>query len=144
MGPAGGKSKDPRRLVALIHALALTTPQRVNMENSRASFPQLLQKFESSIERMDAIDYVRQAQAMIGHDITASHGGTLESVAPHIRAQVLVVVGTQDHMVTPGPARRLAKLLKAQMLELTGDCGHIVTSCEMGLMGPVVRNFIAR
>lgn len=142
MGATGVASKDPRRLVALIHALALTTPQRVNFEYSRETFSHLLQRFEGSIERMDSIDYLRQAQAMLAHDIASS--SPLESIAARIRAQMLVVVGTQDHVVTPGPALRLAKLTGAQILELTGECGHMVTSCEMGLMAPVVRNFLSK
>jgi homoserine O-acetyltransferase len=33
-------------------------------------------------------------------------------------------------MVNPGPAREFAGVLRAPIVELNGDCGHIATGCE--------------
>ena len=43
-------------------------------------------------------------------------------------------------MVNPGPALEWAPWLKASIMELNGDCGHIVTGCE----APKVATAVAR
>ena len=40
----------------------------------------------------------------------------MEKAAAAVKAQVLVIVGARDQMVTPGPALDFAKLLRAQIL----------------------------
>jgi homoserine O-acetyltransferase len=92
----------------------------------------------------DANDKIRQAQAMMDLDVAASFGGSLERAAASVKAKVFVIVASFDHTVTPGPAREFARLLHAPLLELTGDCGHLATSCESQKINAAVADFLAQ
>jgi homoserine O-acetyltransferase len=68
----------------------------------------------------------------------------MQRAAASVQAKTLVVVATQDHMVNPGPALRFAAWAKADVLKLTGNCGHMATGCESAKLTPAVRAFLAQ
>jgi homoserine O-acetyltransferase len=89
-----------------------------------------------------AYDLSGQLHAMIDHDVAAPFGGSLEQAASQIQAEAFVVVGLTDHVVTPGPALELARLLGARTLQLANDCGHQAPSCEPEIFNSAVREFL--
>jgi homoserine O-acetyltransferase len=132
------------RTVADIHALALQTPQYRDRETSPRQFREFLAATErDTMAGFDTNDWYRQAQAMMGHDVSRPFGGDMRKAAATVRARVLVVVSRQDHMVTPGPALDFAKLLGARTLELNSDCGHVATGCEEPRIAAALARFLA-
>jgi homoserine O-acetyltransferase len=79
---------------------------------------------------------------MINHDISAPFQGSWERVGETVQADTLVVVATQDHVVNPTPALELARILGAQVVELTGPCGHIAFICEREVAQEAVEKFL--
>ncbi len=67
-----------------------------------------------------------------------------EQAAAAVRARVLVIVSEQDHMVNPASSLEFARLLKAETLELTNDCGHIAAACEGDKMAAAITRFLSR
>ena len=131
------------RTVADIHALALQTPELRDRETSPGKFPEYLASTErGTMEGFDTNDWYRQAQAMMGHDVSKLFGGDMQKAAGVVRARVLVVASLQDHMVTPWPALDFAKLLKAQTLELNSDCGHLAVGCEEAKIAAAIARFL--
>ena len=124
-------------------ALILTTPAEFNRRMTREKLFAELERAKG-VQGFDANDKIRQDQAMMAHDVSAPFGGSLERAAAAVRARVLVVVAAQDHTVTPGPATEFARLLKAQLLTLEGDCGHLAPGCESQRLNPAVADFLAR
>ena len=53
-----------------------------------------------------------------------------------------MVVSVHDHMVTPGPAIEFAKLSRAQLLELSGNCGHNAPKCELAKIAGAITKFL--
>jgi homoserine O-acetyltransferase len=84
-----------------------------------------------SLDRLDPADYISQLHAIIGHDI-----GPVTALEP----RALLIVALQDQLVNPTPSRQLAKTIGADLVTLSGDCGHIATSCE----GEIVRREVTR
>jgi homoserine O-acetyltransferase len=66
----------------------------------------------------------------------------MERAAAAVKAKVFVVVATHDHVVTPQPARDFAALLRAPMLELDSDCGHLAPGCEDAKVSAAVAAFL--
>jgi homoserine O-acetyltransferase len=122
-------------------ALILTTPAEFNRRMTREKFFAELEHAKT-VKGFDANDKIRQDQAMMAHDVSAPFGGSMERAAAAVRARVLVVVAAQDHTVTPGPATEFAHLLKAQLLTLEGDCGHLAPGCESRKLNPAVAEFL--
>src|SRR5229473_143456 len=83
----------------------------------------------------DANDKIRQAQAMMALDVSEPFGGLLARAAAVVKAKVFVIAAKFDHVVTPGPALEFAPLIKAKVLELESDCGHLAPSCEAQKVG---------
>jgi homoserine O-acetyltransferase len=144
-GMRGGVPRDS--LLAVLEglqALALQTPAYVN-RSAPDSADALIQRAVAGLEgRFDPWDWASQLRAMLGHDVSRADGGSLEAAAKRVKARTLLVVAAQDHMVTPATIRDWAKWTGAEVLELAGDCGHLATGCEQGLVRPAVVTFLSR
>jgi len=123
-------------------ALLLTTPDNYNAQMTREKiFDELKKAADQKGGGFDANDKIRQDQAMMSQDIGAPYGG-LDKAAARVKAKVFIVVSRYDHVVTPGPATEFAKLIKAPLLELLGDCGHLAPSCESQSVNPAISKFL--
>ncbi|MDT5268736.1 MAG: hypothetical protein QOH49_922 [Acidobacteriota bacterium] len=122
-------------------ALLLTTPDEFNRRMTREKLFAELERAKT-VKGFNANDKIRQDQAMMTHDVSAPFDGSMERAAASVKARVLVVVAARDHVVTPGPATEFARLLKAQLLTLEGDCGHLAPGCESQKVNPAVATFL--
>lgn len=84
-----------------------------------------------------------QTEAMITHDITRDFEGNLRLAAAHMKTKLLVVVGDDDRVVTPGPAREFARQSVTPIVELDADCGHGDPWCAQDEFAYALRTFIA-
>jgi len=133
------------RTRADIEALAIQTPAYRVAHTKPEDFQKFLDAEESgSIHGFDANNWIRQAQAMMGHDVSRPFGGDMSNAAAAVKARVLIVVGLQDHMVNPTPALAFARMLRTSTMELDSDCGHVVTDCEQTKIGTAIAQFLAR
>jgi len=142
----GGNYTTRPRLdtVAEIHNLALTTPAYRVRETAATKFPEFLDGIDKDgLGRMDANDWLRQLKAMMTHNIASPFGDSFEGAAKQVKAKVMVVAATQDHMVNPTPAMEFAGILHATVVQLTGDCGHLEPGCDKAVAAPKVREFLA-
>ena len=87
-------------------------------------------------------DYVAQLSAMINHDIYTASGKSEQQMASFIKADMLVVSVSSDHMVNPATALKLANALGAEKLVLDSNCGHLGTTCELDHVAARVKNFL--
>jgi homoserine O-acetyltransferase len=128
-----------------IHSLNLTTPAYRVANTPPQDFPQFLAKTEQdTLKSFDANDWIRQLQAMMAQDVSKPFGGSMEKAATVVRARVLVIPSAQDHMVNPTPALDFGKLIHAQTLELTSDCGHLSPGCEGKKMDSAIQEFLEK
>jgi len=130
------------REVEQISDLALSTPEHYNQEMTREKFFESLKKPADT--HFDSNDRLRQAQAMMGLDVSAAFGGSMEKAAAAVKAPMLIIVDAHDHMVTPGPALNFAKLKGAQTLVLENDCGHLGPGCDLPKVSAAVAEFLGK
>jgi homoserine O-acetyltransferase len=123
--------------------ILLTTPDHYNKQTSRQKILEELKKArEARGGGFDANDKIRQVEAMMSLDVTEPFGGSMEKAVAKVKAKVFVVVAKFDHVVTPGPAMEFAQLLKAPVMVLEGDCGHLANSCESEKVNTAVKEFL--
>ena len=132
-----------RRINSNIQMLNMQTPGYVVKDTPAHQFEALMVTDEGSIDLMPSRDRALQLNAMIHHDISAKFDGSWEDVHKTIKARLLIVVATQDHVMNPGPAQELATALGAHKLELTGNCGRRAASCEREKLQPTIVRFLA-
>jgi homoserine O-acetyltransferase len=83
-----------------------------------------------------------QVRAMIGHDVSTPYGGDMARAAARVRAQVLVIVTPEDHVVTPWPALEWAELLGGEAVTLSSDCGHNGLRCDAETLSIATQRFL--
>ncbi len=129
-------------MVSYLHQMNLSTPEFRVDHTTREGFAQFFARTGEEMHTgTDANDYLRQLQAMLSQDI--AHGGDIFAVARIIQAKMLIINAEQDHMVNPIPALAFAKLIHAQTMVLTSDCGHMAPGCELSKVAPVINAFLA-
>ena len=140
----GDYTENPSRAVQFeIGGLVLSSPERYNSEHKRDDVLPSIRKALAE-PGQDANNHIRQAEAMMAHDVSAPFGGSMERAAAAVKAKVLVIVSPEDHTVTPQPAMEFAKLLHAELLQVDSPCGHLSTACESQRIDERVRNFLAQ
>ena len=133
------------RAVLDLHNFALTTPAYRAAQTSRDAFEAWVTAREAETS-FDWNDWHRQLEAMMAHDVTKAHGGSMEAAARQVKAKALFVIAEQDHMVSPIPARAFAKAMGqgAKIVVLDGPCGHLAPTCEATKLAQAVVPFLAQ
>jgi homoserine O-acetyltransferase len=139
---AGHCGPSAMQTVAPVHLLALQTPHYLVAHTSPEDFPQLLAAAEKNLMKYNARDWASQLKAMLGHDIYKPYGESAELTAATVQARVLVIVSQEDQAVNPEPALAFARLLKAETVQLTSDCGHLAFVCESDAIRIAVNRFL--
>jgi len=123
-------------------AILLKTPEEFNKTHTRAQVLKELANSKTSTDGSDANNKIRQAEAMMSLNVAAPYGDSLEKAAAAVKAKVLVIVGKEDHTVTPGPAIEFAHLLHADLVVLDDHCGH--QYCDNAQVGKAVAGFLEK
>jgi len=132
-------------LIARIHALALYTPAYRNSSTPPKEFQAFVEKEEQNyLKTFKADDWAAQLKAMMAHNVARQFGGSMARAASAVKAKTLVVVARQDMMVNPDPAVEFARLLKAEILEVNGACGHVFAACDGAAVNAAVARFLSQ
>jgi homoserine O-acetyltransferase len=138
----GNYAENPARLAdAEFGALLLTTPENYNKRMTRKQVFEDLEKAKTA-PSFDSNNKIRQVQAMMALDVSEPFGGSLDRAAQSVKAKAFVIVAKSDHVVTPGPATEFAHHLRAKLLELDSDCGHMAPSCELKRVAAAIAEFL--
>ncbi|WP_420154190.1 hypothetical protein, partial [Siphonobacter sp.] len=114
-------------------------PEYTQKKRSAPDATAYLNQVEKDLSTKNPYDWASQIRAMLTQDVMP--GKTLQEAAKQVKAKLLIVVATQDHMVNPAAASEFSGYLKAPLLELTSNCGHLATSCESEKVTSFVRAF---
>jgi homoserine O-acetyltransferase len=136
-----GDMKEALRLAHNIELMHLFSPNYITNKYPADSTDSYLHNFRAL---MDPYDYLGGVKAMISQDIYKSSKQNIEDIEDIVKADLLVIVGTQDHVVHPSSASQLAKKLSAPLVNLTGDCGHLAFYCEAEKVKSAVTGFLKR
>jgi len=142
-----GKDTSARRKalasVSSLHAMNLFTPAYWAVKEKPGDISALIKKDgENMVNSTNPENWICQIKAMLKQDIYSSSGKSPADFKSLIKAKILVVVATQDHMVNPLTAITFAKENGTALLELTGDCGHMASTCEAEKLNAAVKNFL--
>jgi homoserine O-acetyltransferase/O-succinyltransferase len=137
----GNYTKQPAlKLANLYGAQAVTTPDQMNADISRAGFEKFVLRTESP-QRQDANDRVWQLRAIMRHD--AIRDKTIAEVAKASPVHFIIIVNANDHMVVPQPALEWAAAANAEKYVSHGACGHLIMNCDAAVIAPMVQHFLA-
>lgn len=127
-------SREAMPTIVAIQELTLRTPAWI--ARNVTDVDKTLEAHRKGLADRDTFDYMTQLRAMIGHDI-------YPDFRPPLKPKMLVIVSLQDLMVNPAPAREFARANGAELVTLTGDCGHLASGCERDLLVREVQRFLS-
>ncbi len=136
----GNYAQETFKTIGALHEMNLWTPayHEQNLKPEKYdSF--IIEKEKDYVKYQNPYNWASQLKAMINHDIFE---GKREEKINQIKAKMLIVVASQDHMVNPASAIEMGKTMKIPVLELEGNCGHMATSCESEKMGFFIKAFL--
>lgn len=138
----GNYTRQPAlRLANLYNVQMVTTPDFRNTTTSTEAFEQFVQTSEAPVP-MDANDRVWQLRAVTTHDVL--RGRPIEQVAIAPGPRFLIIVNSNDRMVTPAPALAWADLAHADRYISHGNCGHLIMTCDAPAVSGKVQRFLAQ
>jgi homoserine O-acetyltransferase/O-succinyltransferase len=125
-----------------IDSMNLTTPFYRVAHTDQGAYEGYLSKLkkESSTDGGTAWDEIRQREAIIALDLPGERGLTLEQTAKKVSCKMLIIVGSQDHMVNPIPSVQFAETGGFPLIQLNSACGHLSPGCIS--IGPIVAGFL--
>ncbi len=88
-------------------------------------------------------NFAAQTRAMLRHDVSKDFGGRLKVAAQRVKAKVLVIQVSTDHMVNPINALKFARYIHAQTLILNSPCGHLGIGCNLQKVSRAIARFLA-
>ena len=139
----GDYTKNPAREAEYeFGAILLSTPEHFNQTHTREQVLREIAHAQESTEGSDANNKIRQAEAIMALDISTPFGGSMEKAAASVKAKTLVIVGKEDHTVTPGPAIEFAHLLHADLMVIDDGCGH--QYCDYAGVAKAVSEFMEK
>lgn len=127
------------KLANLIGTLVVTTPEFRNRETPRDKLAAFIAQAEGPVS-LDANDRVWQLKAIMQQDVIGQH--TPEEAARSTPVHFLIIVSAQDHLVNPQPALDWAKAIGAPTYIATGDCAHLIMSCDAEGVSKRVKAFL--
>ena len=136
-----GDMKEALRLAHNIELMHIASPNYIVNKFPADSATIALKKGATSL---DPCDYLGGVKAMISQDIYKSSKQNIDTISAIIKADLLVIVAAQDHVVHPSSASQLAKKLAAPLVTLMGDCGHVAFACESEKVKTAVTEFLKR
>ncbi len=138
------ESQIPAAALYGINVLMGRSPAYHAEFTTREDVPARLERMDSyTVSVETALDRASQARAMINHNVADSFDDDLARAASATSADMLIIVGLTDHVVTPGPALEFARLAQAQTLELTNNCGHAALYCAQQEVSDAISLFLA-
>ena len=126
--------------MGMTRAVPSKLSQEVAREDAVATI--VLRGESYAIGEAQSWDQQRQAEAMISHNIARKFDNDMYKSAAETKTQFLIVVGEDDRVVTPQPARDFAVLVDAILVELDEDCGHGDPWCAPDAFAHAVSTFI--
>ena len=131
--------EPPLKLANLIGNLVVTTPAFRNHATARDQIAAFIAQAEAPLE-LDANDRVWQLKAIMRQDVIGARSP--EDAAHSTPVHFLVMVSAQDHLVNPEPALDWANSIGAPTYISTGDCAHLIMSCDAEGVSSRVRTFL--
>jgi homoserine O-acetyltransferase len=83
-----------------------------------------------------------QLVAMLAHNIAAPYDSSAAKAAARVKADALVIVSRQDHIVHPSSAIEFADMIDAELLVLDDDAGHLAVGAELPLVSAAINAFL--
>jgi len=140
---AGLTTREIMKPVQMLVSMIAQTPEFRNQKTTRETFPDFVKGFDREPSKnFSVVNYQRQIQAMLSHDITRHFEYDLQKTAQAIHAKTLMIVAEKDLYVNPGHALTLAPLIKADVLILTNNCGHLAPGCELQRCRETIKKFL--
>lgn len=126
----------------LLTAYIAHTPEYRIQKTSYEEFPEFLSGFSKKTQTIFTVtNRLCQLNALMSFNISSNFDNSMTKAASFIKSKVFMIVSSTDQILNPQPAIEFAKLIKADILILENNCGHLAIGCEMDRCAKAVKSF---
>jgi len=125
-----------------IFMLNFLTPDYFRQNVGAGQFDSFFSKTQELLCKISFYDWTYQMLALLSHDIYKTKNKTEVDAGQVIKADVMIIVNKQDHIVNPFPSMEIAKHINARLVELNSICGHNAFACEQEKISVEVKLFL--
>ena len=125
-----------------IELLVGTSPKQVFRAYENEDFQAALSARYS--RPINPFNKLTQSKAILEHNIYKNDEVSPGNIAEIVKSEIYIIIAELDQVVNPIYSRELSKILKCDILELKGDCGHIATFCDFELVRQAISDFLKK
>lgn len=93
---------------------------------------------------MDWKDYLGGIKAILHYDIYKNADSSPADINDVIKAEVLLISASQDHMLNPSSSINLSKISGFKSVVLSTDCGHLAPFCVSDKIREEISKFLSK
>lgn len=137
--------KTIEKLINYTDEIFIRTPEYINKNINPDKVEEYLNGVENRARgKMFTVDnYVSQLKALVSHNIYKYCNNSVEETVARIKAEILFIVGERDILVHPSETIKFAEKLKAGIIKLDNDCGHLAPGCDLKRCSDEIKKFLA-
>jgi homoserine O-acetyltransferase len=133
---------DIAKIIAAFQYLLVRTPDYLIEKIPVENFNEHLNGIYKSYDLFNSFDWASQLKAMMQHNISKKFD-SMEKAASNVKANLFIIVSTEDLIIRPEKAIEFASLANARLLKLENDCGHLAPGCEWKRFTEEIRFFLS-
>ena len=118
------------------------TPEYFIKNVKPENYDSFYSKTQKLLCKISFYDWTYQMFALLTQDIYRTTNNSIEDAGKLIKAEILIIVNIQDHVVNPHPSMEITKYINARLVELNSYCGHNAFACEQEKISEEVKLFL--
>ncbi len=130
-----------RRRLSDIQFLELYTPEYFEKKYKSNDLQSIMSKLYKD-EYYNIFNLHSQLEAMIDQDIYRSSGKGPDKIWEAVKANVLIIVAVNDHMVNPQNSIILANQISCKLELVDNECGHNLLDCGFVQVENAIHSFL--
>jgi len=130
-----------RRRLSDIQFLELYTPEYFVRNYKSTDLQSIISKLYQE-EDYNIFNLHSQLEAMIDQDIYRSSGEDPDKIVDAVKANVLIIVAVNDHMVNPQNSINLSKQISCKLELVDNECGHNLLDCGSVQVKNAIHSFL--
>lgn len=133
--------EQTRQRLSDIQFMELYTPEYFLKKYKSTDLQSIISKLYQE-EYYDIANLQAQLEAMIDQDIYRSSGKDPDKIVDAVKANVLIIVAVNDHMVNPQNSINLSKQISCKLELVDNECGHNLLDCGSVQVKNAIHSFL--
>lgn len=136
--------KDAYSEAISVFTMNFMTPDYLHATYKAEDFNKFKKEMIDSYIGIDYFDWLIQLKALCTQNIYLKNNNDIAKTCDGIKAKMIIINNNNDLIVNPITSKEFSKQKGAQLIELTSNCGHLSSMCEMQKISDAIKRFLTK